>query len=282
MSLSFPLIDHVLVNVNDQLDEAARQYARLGFTLTPRGHHSLGSSNHLAIFENDYLELLGYEPQNAGRVAGVWGTQQGLAGLIFKTDDADALVAPLQARGVGLMSEAAQAFHRPVELTDGTLRDARFRTLHLDLATTPSGRIFFCQHLDPDLVWHAPWQQHANGVYAVKRVVIASQDPEAASAVLARVFNTTELEPIEGGLRLRAGQASVEFLTLDRARAIFGTEIELGPEGADRKVGLELRTRSLQDAARALEANGVPFERQPESILVPASQAAGVALLLVE
>ena len=56
-----PTLDHVVVNVRDRLDEAAATYGRLGFTLTPRGYHTLGSMNHLAIFGTDYLELIAAE-----------------------------------------------------------------------------------------------------------------------------------------------------------------------------------------------------------------------------
>ena len=36
-----PVLDHAVVNVRDRIDEAAATYARLGFTLTPRGYHTL-------------------------------------------------------------------------------------------------------------------------------------------------------------------------------------------------------------------------------------------------
>ena len=45
-----PQLDHAVINVADRLDDASALYRRLGFQLTPRGHHSLGSSNHLAVF----------------------------------------------------------------------------------------------------------------------------------------------------------------------------------------------------------------------------------------
>lgn len=50
-------LDHAVVLVRD-LDRAAETYERLGFTLTPRGHHSLGSRNHCIMFGRDYLELM--------------------------------------------------------------------------------------------------------------------------------------------------------------------------------------------------------------------------------
>ena len=50
-------IDHVVVLVRD-LDRAAAAYARMGFQLTPRGFHTLGSQNHCIMFGADYVELL--------------------------------------------------------------------------------------------------------------------------------------------------------------------------------------------------------------------------------
>ena len=64
-------IDHCFALVQD-LDLAARQYAALGFTLSPRGLHSeaKGSANYTIMFPDDYFELLGLlreTPGNASR-----------------------------------------------------------------------------------------------------------------------------------------------------------------------------------------------------------------------
>ena len=48
-----PILDHIVIDVRDRIDEAALRFGALGFQLTPRGYHSLGSSNHLAIFATD-------------------------------------------------------------------------------------------------------------------------------------------------------------------------------------------------------------------------------------
>ena len=50
-------IDHVVILVRD-LDRAEDTYSRLGFTLTPRGYHTLGSQNHCLMFGTNYVELL--------------------------------------------------------------------------------------------------------------------------------------------------------------------------------------------------------------------------------
>ena len=52
-------LDHVLVGVRD-LEAARRAWARLGFTLTPRGRHiGWGTANYCIMFAREYVELLG-------------------------------------------------------------------------------------------------------------------------------------------------------------------------------------------------------------------------------
>src|SRR5215470_482095 len=53
-------VDHVVVVVRD-LDAAAAQWRKLGFTLSPRGTHSpqMGTANYTIMFGEDYLELIG-------------------------------------------------------------------------------------------------------------------------------------------------------------------------------------------------------------------------------
>jgi catechol 2,3-dioxygenase-like lactoylglutathione lyase family enzyme len=94
-------IDHVVILVRD-LDRARDTWTRLGFTLTPRGYHTLGSQNHCIVFERDYLELLAVpKPHPAMQyftdflVGG-----EGLGAIAFATGDANAAQAELAAAGV--------------------------------------------------------------------------------------------------------------------------------------------------------------------------------------
>ena len=136
MPLPSPVLDHVVIDVRDRMDEAASAFAGLGFVLTPRGHHTLGSMNHLAMFATDYLELLGFGEGGASRPE-LAPFPIGLNGLVFKTDDADTVHA--HARAAGLPILPVQTFSRPVEL-DGRRQDARFRTTRLDPKKIAIGR----------------------------------------------------------------------------------------------------------------------------------------------
>ncbi|HEX2940532.1 MAG TPA: VOC family protein, partial [Rhodopila sp.] len=109
--MALPTLDHVVVDVRESLDAAASAYIGLGFQLTPRGHHTLGSSNNLAMFGTNYLELLGFG-QNGGMRPELMACPAGLNGLVFKTDDAAATAE--RARQAGLAASPAAAFSRPV------------------------------------------------------------------------------------------------------------------------------------------------------------------------
>jgi len=147
-----PTLDHVVVNARDQIDQAADTYRRLGFTLTPRGYHTLGSINHLAMFGTDYLELIALPPNDTSRTE-IMAAPLGLNGLVFGSEDADATYAALHQAGVPI--EPPQQFSRPVEIETPTgtqQRDAAFRTVRLPREEVPAGRLYFCQHLSRDLV----------------------------------------------------------------------------------------------------------------------------------
>ena len=149
-----PFLDHIVIDVRHRIDEAEQCFAALGFQLTPRGHHTLGSSNHLAMFATDYLELLGFGAGGASRDE-LQPFPIGLNGLVFKADDAERIYR--HALAAGLPIRPIQSFSRPVTLA-GETQDARFRTTRLDPNQVPMGRVYFCEHLTPDLVWRPEWQ----------------------------------------------------------------------------------------------------------------------------
>ena len=75
MTLPVATLDHVVINARDDMDRAADIYRRLGFTLTERGYHSLGSMNHLAMFGTDYLELIKSDPMGDNPESWIVGTR---------------------------------------------------------------------------------------------------------------------------------------------------------------------------------------------------------------
>src|SRR4029077_6836801 len=98
----------------------------------------------------------------------------GLNGLVFKADDAERIYR--HALAASRPTRPVQSFSRPVTLADET-QDARFRTTRLDPNQVPMGRVYFCEHLTPDLVWRPEWQAHPNGAGGLARIAGAPPAP---------------------------------------------------------------------------------------------------------
>jgi glyoxalase-like protein len=272
-----PILDHIVIDVRDRLDEAAQRFAELGFQLTPRGHHTLGSRNHLAMFATDYLELLGFGAGGASR-AEIEPFPIGLNGLVFKADDAERIYQ--HALGAGLPIQPIQSFSRPVTLA-GKTRDARFRTTRLDPKRVPMGRVYFCEHLTPDLVWRPEWQTHPNGARAIARVVVASPEPQRMAALFQALFGSAPANTQDGRLVVAAAAARVELAPPAAVAEEFG-ETAADPAGrSEYLAAAEFKVMSLPETARLLRpTTGVRVEDR--RVVVPAAVAFNATLVFTE
>jgi hypothetical protein len=179
-------LDHVVINTLFDMDRAAELMSRLGFTLTPRGYHSLGSINHLLMFEHDYLELVGLPLGTDVLRKDVLESPRGLNGLVFQASDIDAWQRTLCDSGLAMLEP--QSFSRPVTI-DGVEHVARFRTVRTAPELFEAGRVYYCQHYTPELVWYRPWMSHPNGVRALSELVIVTSD---LAADLSRYAKATQ------------------------------------------------------------------------------------------
>lgn len=274
-TLPVPTLDHVVVNVRDRIDEGLETYRRLGFTMTPRGYHTLGSMNHLAIFGTDYLELIAAPPGDSRR-AEILAAPFGLNGLVFGTEDSAAVYAALHDAGVPV--EPPLEFSRPVDFGGGS-RDATFRTVRLTPGTVPAGRIYFCHHFNRDLVWRDAWRHHANGAVGVIRAVIAARDPSVLGSLFARMFGEDAVRRSAARCSLRIGLSQIDIVAPDELAREFADAASAADGREDFMAALTIRTRSLDRAADALAASGINrVRRENTRIVVPATETFGVTL----
>jgi glyoxalase-like protein len=263
-------LDHVVINVLFDMDRAAALMSQLGFTVTPRGYHSLGSINHLIMFENDYLELIGLPSGTDTLRKDVLESPRGLNGLVFKVTDADACQRTLRASGLAMLEP--QSFSRPVTI-DGVQHLARFRTVRTAPELFEAGRIYYCQHFTPELVWHRPWMSHSNGLSALRELVVVTSKVEADALLYAKAaqasreqqgddwvialpdgFRITLMSP--ANYRARYGERSADA---DGRRSFFGALVFDAPE-QERLRGFLSRSSDLQvgESSEALAVR-VPF-----------------------
>ncbi|HVR15606.1 MAG TPA: VOC family protein, partial [Candidatus Limnocylindrales bacterium] len=107
-------IDHIVVVVKD-LDQAAKNYEQLGFTVIPGGQHPVGSHNVLiSLRDGSYLEIIAFyrealdhrwwEPLSHG---------ERLVDFCFQTDDLRGDTKKLQAAGVAINDPIPWSRKRP-------------------------------------------------------------------------------------------------------------------------------------------------------------------------
>ena len=280
MALPAATLDHVVINARDDMDRAAEVYQRLGFTLTERGYHSLGSMNHLAMFGTDYLELIAIPKGATSGRLDLLDYAFGLNGLVFGTEDSAATYAALQQVGVPI--DPPVEFTRPVEV-EGQMRNARFRTVRMKAGVVPYGRVYYCHHFTRDLVWRDEWRQHGNGAVAVARASIVEPNPEKGAKLYADMFGADAVRQIEGGRAVIVGNSRFDILTAE----VLGTQVgrDAMPDAAGRPAymaGLAFRTTSLVRAAAALRQGSIPFVERDGRLVVAAREAINAVIEFVE
>ncbi len=269
-------IDHAVILTRD-LERARDTYARLGFTLTPRGLHSLGSQNHCIMFERDYVELLAVpRPHPATQYfSDFLKAGEGLGALALATDDALAAHAELLAAGIA--ADPPVDFSRPVTLADGA-REASFRIVQLPVAQTPGCRAFLCQHFTREIVWRPEWQRHAVGATGLAAIAVIVNEPREAAASYGAIFGARP-EPIDEGRLVATGTAAIALAT----RWKLGHRLDGAALPARAKplvAALFIRVEDRKRAAETLRRGGfAPVALKDGSWAVNAGDACGVTLV---
>ncbi|MEA2933855.1 MAG: hypothetical protein QOD74_501 [Variibacter sp.] len=272
--------DHVVIAVRN-LDAAADQWRRLGFTLSPRGTHSplMGSANYTIMLDDDYLELLGvlHDTENNKATRDFLKIREGIERTAFTTDDAAGGAAELEARGLKPLGPVH--FGRPVDLPNGGKGEAKFNVFRWPLDENPGGmRIFACQHLTPDTVWIAELLNHANGASRIVAIEILVENPKTAAEHMSRLID--EPVAIAGEVwRVPSGRKRADFLFYDGT--VFAKRYpEALRAGASQNGAavLRLATSNLDAATKALGAVGIPHNG---AVSVPAGAANGTIVTFV-
>ncbi|MBR0738038.1 VOC family protein [Bradyrhizobium liaoningense] len=275
-------IDHAVVMVKE-LDKAAENYRRLGFTVSPRGTHSvhMGTGNYTIMFDPDYMELLGVlaaTELNAPARAFLDKRGEGIERIAFTAVDSAAGAEEIRARGLEPIGPTD--FERPVTLPDGTVSAAKFRTFMWPTAEAPGGvRIFACQHKTRETVWIAELMKHANAAKRIRQTLIATPEPAKEAAHLARLIDREPTTDADGAVTVPSGgdRADFVYLTLDQlGRRYPGVPLT----GLSERGGAALVLVS-GDLAATEKALGSAAVRSGPAICVPPAKANGTLLAFV-
>jgi hypothetical protein len=279
-------LDHLVICVSD-LAEAAPDWQTLGFNLTPTGVHPFGTSNRLAMFGNNFLELLAVTdaaavpPAAPGHFSFAAHNQdfladaEGMSMLALHSIDSHAEAARFNAAHVG--AYAPFDFGRDAVLPDGRTARVEFSLAFATNPAMPGIAFFTCQQRHPpELFWKLEYQRHPNGALRVIEVVMSAPEPAAHRDFLERLTESVaELAPG----RLTIGEPGDRITVLgpsELARRLPGLAVDASP----RFCAARLAVSDLDATRRLLKNNGVGFEMNGAALLVPPTR--GLALEFIE
>jgi hypothetical protein len=273
-------IDHAVVMVRD-LDQAAANWKRLGFTISPRGTHSahMGSGNYTIMLDPDYIELLGVlaPTEHNAPARAFLDKREGIERIAFTAVDSAEGADEIRARGYPPIGPTD--FERPVTMPDGRLSAAKFRTFQWPVAEAPGGvRIFACQHKSRETVWIAELMTHANGAKRLRAVLLAAPEPAKEAAHLSRMIDREAREQADGGVVVASGGDRADFVFL--TKALLGRrypEVPLAVLPERGAAGLVIAA-DLTAAEKALGTTGM---RSSGAICVPPALGNGTLLAFV-
>ena len=204
-------IDHLVVVVQN-LDEAARDYQRLGFTVVPGGQHPVGSHNALISFrDGSYLEIIAFYREAVDhRWWNPLAQGERFVDFCFQTDDLRGDTKKLQDAGVAINDPVPWSRKRP---------DGYELKWLLALATGSHRGVapFLIEDVTPRRERIPQQFDHPNGITGIKKVSVAVGESarietwyEALLGEKGRPASNSSLGA--EGVKFQAGPHVMEFL----------------------------------------------------------------------
>src|SRR3954447_12481003 len=201
------------------LDQAAANWRRLGFSVSPRGTHSanMGTGNYTIMLDPDYIELLGVltETEHNAPARAFLAHREGIERIAFTAVDSADGAEEIRARGYEPVGPTD--FERPVTMPDGSLSAARFSIFQWPIAEARGGlRIFACEHKTRETVWIPELMKHANGAQRLKQVLVVSPEAAKDAAHLARMIDSDVRAEADGAVAVPSGSDRADFVFLSK------------------------------------------------------------------
>jgi hypothetical protein len=278
-------LDHLGAIVRDLAAGAAR-WEKLGFALSPLSRQSgrmpgrddegpWATANRCAIFQQGYLELIGVvDPASFNPWTRFLGRFEGLHLLALRVPNADAAFAALSSRTDTLNAPVQRA--RKLDV-NGKEELMRFRNIFSRDEAYPEGRYIILEHQTPEYLWQPRYQTHPNGAVALEAALVFAENVEEQSARLETLIGQPPVRGNDGVMRFSpAGGGSLEI----HSSAGFASRFGWAPSAAPCFAGAAVRFAHRERAARRMEDNGIPVQKQGEDWFVLPEHTNGFILRL--
>jgi len=245
------------------IEVASSALEKLGFTLTPfsvQSHRTepggplapAGTGNRCVMLQRGYLEFLtptGDTPA-ADQLRAAIQRYVGVHLIAFGTTTPDADHARLEKAGFSPL--APVDLQRAIDTERGP-ESARFTVVRVPPGVMAEGRIQFCQHHTPALLWQKRWTSHANRAASLAGVLLRVADAQEAAKRYARY--TGLLAQLSGGVwRIDTTRGYLVFADRDTLHRRLGAV----PPALPWIAGHVLKSDDIETTGNYLRKAGVP------------------------
>ena len=169
-------------------------------------------------------------------------------------------------QSIGMAAEPPKSFGRPVEL-DGCTSQAKFRTVTLAADAFLGGRVYFCEHLTPELVWQPDWHTHDNGATSMPEFTIVSKYPEQEAEKIAKLLQSHAYG--EGGsLSVPLDDCKITLLSQGTYQTRYGALASPMGQRASIFGAMTIRTNDLNAVRVVAKQAGFPTVNNPNSVII--------------
>lgn len=251
-------LDHVAHFV-PHMDNAAPALEKLGFALTPFSAQShrlepggpllpAGTGNRCIMFRRGYIECLTPtgESQVANQLRIAIQRYVGVHLIAFGTSSPQTDHARLEQAHFAPLEPVA--LQRQIGTRQGEAT-ARFTVVRVAPGAMAEGRIQYCQHHTPELVWQPQWLQHPNRAVALTAVILCVEDPAEAAA---RYSRFTGLRAMGEGDRWHIDTARGRLLF--KSPAVIRRVFNLEPATLPWIVGYALASKNMDVTRKHIAA----------------------------
>ncbi|MBT5664092.1 MAG: VOC family protein [Rhodospirillaceae bacterium] len=281
-------LDHAGFMVHD-LDRGADKWRKLGFQLLTRSPQigyvpgqdvmqPWATSNHCAMFEQGYLELIGItDPASFNPWNRFIHRFEGPHIAALRCDEANQAFASLRGRAGGFDPPVQRQRNVSVE---GAIQPFRFRNIFSQDEHYPEGRFIIIEHQTPEVIWRPELMAHPNGARALTALVFCAEDPQPTLDRLTAMTGEAAVEGAHGDptILLRDGGALV---VLDDKT--FHVRYETSPPKTGPHIAAAIvQVEDMDHMKSLLMANGVPMHRSADGEVWVAPQDANGGVLQFE
>jgi hypothetical protein len=172
---------------------------------------SAGTGNRCVMLQRGYMEFLAptHDTPNASQLRAAMRRYTGIHLIAFGSDNGAADHARLLQAGFEPLPVIA--LQREVGTERGT-GEARFTVVRVPRDVMAEGRIQYCQHHTPELVWQPRWINHCNGVTGLAGLIVCVADAEEAAQRYAR-FTGLPVQGTGNSRRLETARGTLYIVT---------------------------------------------------------------------